>query len=173
MSRISLQPVQSLITFDEQIKASCICYIVKFVLDLYPQRAPNVTRMSWSSTQVELRFPWQRSMPTHHVGQQQETIQAYSSTAFQTGSPKWGQDLCSREPLESSGSWFYQVALTEVKAHAQEHNEAKPGIEEHAEVDDANDDVNQRGDNVKYQVAGRGNQVTKKGLGAQSQQLYV
>lgn len=33
------------------------------------------------------------------------------------------------------------MALTKVKAHAEEHDEAKPGIEEHAEVDDANDNV--------------------------------
>lgn len=53
------------------------------------------------------------------------------------------------------------MALTEVKTHAQEHNEAKPGIEEHAEVDDANDDVSQRGDDVEHQVAGKASQVTK------------
>ena len=58
--------------------------------------------------------------------------------------------------MKSSGSWFHQSALTEVKTHAQEHNEAKPGVEEHAEVDDADDDVSQRGDNVEYQVAGKG-----------------
>lgn len=75
--------------------------------------------------------------------------------------------------MEGSGRWFHQAALTEVKTHAQEHDEAKPGIEEHAEVDDANDDVSQCGKNVEYQVAGRGSQVTKKGIWAQSQQLFL
>lgn len=54
------------------------------------------------------------------------------------------------------------MALTEVKTHAQEHNEAKPGIEEHAEVDDANDDISQRGDDIEHQVAGGGGQVKQQ-----------
>lgn len=55
-----------------------------------------------------------------------------------------------------------QAALTEVKAHAQEHNEAKPGIEEHAEVDDANNDVSQGGNDVEHQIARRVSQVRKR-----------
>lgn len=69
-------------------------------------------------------------------------------------------------PWHSSGRRLHQAALTEVKTHAQEHNEAKPGVEEHAEVDDANGDVSQGGEDVEHQVARRASQATKKGLGA-------
>lgn len=70
-------------------------------------------------------------------------------------SPEWEQGSCPRVSLDSSGRWFHPVALTKVKTHAQEHNEAKPGIEEHAEVDDANDNVSQCGDDIEHQVARR------------------
>ena len=54
---------------------------------------------------------------------------------------KWFREMVSPSHLSS---------LTKVKTHAQEHNEAKPSIKEHAEVDNANDDVGQRGDDVEY-----------------------
>lgn len=69
-------------------------------------------------------------------------------------------------PYHNSGRRSHQAALTEVKTHAQEHNEAKPGIEEHAEVDDANGDVSQCGDDVEHQVARNASQATKDSLGA-------
>ena len=66
-----------------------------------------------------------------------------------------GVGLMVKEDPTQFREMVSRAALTEVKAHAQEHNEAKPGIEEHAEVDDANDDVSQGGDNVEHQVARR------------------
>ena len=54
---------------------------------------------------------------------------------------KWFREMVSSNHLSS---------LPKVKTHAQEHNEAKPSIEEHAEVDDANDDVGQCGNDVEY-----------------------
>lgn len=71
----------------------------------------------------------------------------------------------AKEDPHRSGRWFPQAALTEVKTHAQEHNEAKPGIEEHAEVDDANNNVSQGGDDVEHQVARRGSQSGERKVG--------
>lgn len=96
------------------------------------------------------RSPFKSTNPTPPIG----------------GSLEWGQSSWPRESLDSSRRWCHPAALTEVKTHAQEHNEAKPGVEEHAEVDDANDDVSQRGDDIEHQVARRAGQVNKKGLGA-------
>ena len=108
-------------------------------------------------------------MLTHKTRERRSLLEPIDLQLLKAGPSESGQDSHSRHSINGSGRWFHQAALTKVKTHAQEHNEAKPSIEEHAEVDNANDDVSQCGDDVEYQVARRQSQATKNSLRAQGQ----
>lgn len=52
--------------------------------------------------------------------------------------------------------------LTEVERHADEHDEAEPGVEVGDEVDDGDDDVGDRGEDAEHDVAAERENYVKK-----------